>query len=157
MRDERIDYIDEDLGEVAETVEDLGKDVDDMKDLMGAYGAPTPPSSDNLFRFLRDILTLKNSDRVGNLKDSELGMPKKTVRSYLMIKEYCKAEGLHRVADYMQSHANIVTSTSMSRKGYFLGLGVTQVKREQKIRTDQPQFKKTLFGMKEVPQDEQNQ
>lgn len=99
-----------------------------------AYGYPTPPSKENLFKFFNGIIDKVDSRKVSNLKESELGVPKLTVRGYLEIADYMKSEGMIKVADYLRNKAEIINSTSSSRKGFLAQLFVTQIKRDHKIK-----------------------
>ena len=110
--------------------------------------SPTAAKKDNIFKFFRDILTVKDTTRIGNLKPEELGLSKLGVRHYLELANFMDSEGMDTVKDYFVNRSNIVTSTSMSRKGFWSQLFVTQIKREQKDKVKEPE-KKGWFKKKE--------
>lgn len=69
---------------------------------------------------------------MGNLSNTELGVTKLGVRHYLELSSYAEAEGLNLVAEYLTNKSNIITSTSMSRGGFWSKNFVTQIKTEKK-------------------------
>ena len=62
-----------------------------------------------------------------------MGIARLGVRLYLDLSNYAEVEGLDKVANYLRGKAGIITATSMSRKGFWPKLFVTQIKKEQKI------------------------
>jgi len=113
------------------------------------YGSPSPEQKDNTFRFFRDILRFPDSWKVSYLKEEEIGKSRLSVRSWLEISKYADAEGLNVVHDYFRTRADIVASTAMGRKGFLAQLFVTQIKKEQKIKTDDKKKKGLFSGSKE--------
>lgn len=109
--------------------------------------SPKSKDKDNQYKFFRDILTLNDTTRVGNLQNMEMGAMKLGVRHYQEIATYAKMEGLSKVHDYLMVKSQIVTATSMSKKGFWSELFMTQIKREKK---DKPkdEKKKGLFSKK---------
>ena len=119
-----------------------------------SYGSPEPEKKDNIFKFFREILHTKDSKKVGNLIDSEIGGAKIGVRHYLNIAAYAEIEGLDKVDKYLRDKAEIIAATSMSRKGFLAQLFVTQIKKEQKISKPIEHKKTWFFGRKAEPQEE---
>lgn len=128
--------------ELIQQAEDLG-----LLDA-GGYGSPEPEKKDGIFRFFRDVLKFPESWKVGNLKDVEIGQSKLSIRSLLELGQYAEKEGLNEVADYFVERANIVGSTTMGRKGFFLQTSITNIKKEQKIREPMPEKKRWIGGKK---------
>lgn len=126
--------IDDELEKLKAEAEALGIDTDDLETLSGDYGSPKPDKKDNIFRFFREVLKFPESWKVGNLLNSEIGQSRLTVRSYLEIARYAEQEGLDIVSQYFVDRADIVSSTSMGRKGFLAQLFVTQIKKEQKLK-----------------------
>ena len=131
--------VEEQLAQLEEQLDTLGTEEED-KDY------PKAPDKDNVFKFFRYILDLKDSSKVGNLTDEELGRMKLSVRGYQDIANYAEAEKLHRVNTYMMKKGEIVLATSLSRKALLAQLFVTQIKKEQKI--GKPEIKRGLFSSK---------
>lgn len=116
-------------------------------DKKSEYGSPAPISKDTLFKFFREILHMEDSTKVANLNQHELGILKLSVRSYQEIALFCGTMGLDKVEKYYKAKAEIVARSSMSKKGFWASLFVTQIKKEQKIKEPEAQ-KKSLFGGK---------
>jgi hypothetical protein len=119
---------------VTQEEEELKRLDEELKELeSGSYGSPEPKLKDNIFRFFKEILFLKDTTRIGNLSGIELGATKLGTRHFKEIGLYAHLEGLDKVADYLYARSEILTSTSMSKKGFWPKLFVTQIKKEQKI------------------------
>ena len=119
---------DPELKKLEEELKKLGK----MDGSLSSF--PEPPSKDSIFKFFREILQSDDSRKTGNLLETELGRSKLGVRHYLEIAAYADAEGLDLVSQYLVDKAEIILSTSMSRKGFLAKLFVTQIKQEKKDR-----------------------
>lgn len=141
--EEELTQLEEELKALEELEETGGK----------SYGSPTPEKKDNMFKFFREVLTLKESWKVGNLKDEEIGKSRLGVRSYLELAQYAEAENLDLVATYFTGKADIVSAPTMGRKGFMAQLFVTQIKKEQTIK--EPSTKKKLWfgGNKDEPRE----
>lgn len=131
---------DEQLEELEEEAKALGIDLDKLD---SDYGSPKPEKKENIFKFFKWLLQFKDSWKVGNLKDSEIGQSKLTIRGNLELAQYSRAEGLTIVADYFTGRADIIAATSMGRKGFMATLSQTTIKREQKMK--EPSEKKKGF------------
>lgn len=110
------------------------------------YGYPSPPSKDSIFKFFREILKLDDSRKVANLKEREIGTLRLPSRSYLDIASYADTEGLEKVSEYLVRKSEIISATSMGREGFLSKLFVTQIKKEQKVKSSGEVIKKGLFG-----------
>ena len=117
---------------VSEEEEELKRLEEEIKKL-DSYGSPEPEKKENIFKFFREILTQEDTTRIGNLGTAELGTTKLGVRPYKELSAYAEAEGLDLVSIYLEAKSNIITSTSMSKKGFWPKLFVTQIKKEQKV------------------------
>lgn len=130
-----------------EELKQLESELDEQLAKLGAtdssYGSPKAPTKDNMLLLFRDLIKSQDSRKVSNLGKIELH----NVRSYLNIALYADAEGLDLVSLYLQNKAENTLSTAMSKKGFFAQLIVTNIKKEQKLRT--PELKKKgWFGKK---------
>lgn len=127
----------------SEDLENLSED--EIKEFLeGDYSSPKPADKDNLYKFFREVLRNKPSHKVANFRESEMGVMKLPVRSYMEIAAYARAEGLDIVATYLDEKAEILAATSMGRKGFWAQLLVTQIKKEQKVPIGLPQKKNWL-------------
>ena len=135
-----------------EELKKLEEDVKKLESIDTGYGSPEPERKDNLFKFFREILKIRDTTRVGNLTTSELGITRAGVRPYLEIASYAEAEGLDLVADYFRDKSDIITSSSMSKKGFWPQLFVTQIKAEKKVK-EPTKKKKSWFAKKETEEE----
>jgi hypothetical protein len=112
-----------------------------------SFYRPEPISKDSIFKFFRQILSSDDSTKTSNLTNEEIGRLLLSVRSYKELGVMCKSMGnWDKVADYMNQKAEIISSTSMGRKGFLAQLFVTQIKKEQKLQA--PVEKKGWFAKK---------
>lgn len=111
------------------------------------YGSPEKEKKESIFKFFKEILFLKDTTRIGNLSNTELGECRLGVRHFLELSNYATAENLDIVSKYLKNRAGIISSTSMSKKGFWPQLFVTQIKKEQKIVHKQP--KKSFWDRKQ--------
>ena len=133
-----VEVSDDEIAQLEEELKDL-----ESKD---SYGSPKPSEKDNLFKFFREILKSIDTTRIGNVGQTELGQLKLGVRHYQELSKYADAEGLDLVSQYLMCKSQIITSTSMSKKGFWAELFVTQIKKEKKDK-DKPE-KKGIFSFK---------
>lgn len=135
-----------------ELTEEEQKQVEKLNEMSASdtdsYGYPTPPSKDSQFKFFRELLQSKDSSKIGNLKDIELGNVHTSVRGLQNVASYAEAEGLDTVGKYLRAEAEIILATSDSRKGFLAQLFVTQIKREQKPRPVEQKKGIFSFGKK---------
>ena len=136
---------DEELQKLRDEAANLGLDTENLEPQ--GWDAPSHEVKDNIYKFFRDVLKEEDSTRIGNVKDEELGRATKSIRALHNIADYAEVEELDKVSEYIRNKALTITSTSMSRKGWFLSLAVTQIKKELKSMPSSGQQKKwTLFG-----------
>lgn len=127
-----------------EEIKELEEELKKLESKDTSYGSPTAAQKESLFKFYNKLLTIKDTTRIGNLTAPELGLAKLSVRGSKSIALYAKAEGLTVVEDYFNDLSNILTETSMAKKGFMSQLFFTQIKREKK---DKPKTeKKSWFG-----------
>ena len=125
-------------------IKELEEELKKLEDKDTSYGSPKAPEKDSQFKFFRDILRIKDTTRIGNLTAQELGLSKLGVRHYQELALYAEAEGLKVVSKYFTDKSQILTATSMSKKGFWAQLFVTSIKKEQK---DKPkEVKKKWFS-----------
>ena len=130
--------------EIAKLEEELKK----LEDKDSGFGSPSTAQKDSLYKFCRDILKIEDTTRIGNLTNAELGITKLGVRHYQEIAAYAEAEGLDIVGKYLMNKSQIITSTSMSRKGFWAQLFFTNIKQEKKVK-EPVNVKKSWFGKKQ--------
>lgn len=135
--------------DIDDEIERLEEDLKKLESKDVSYGSPTSSQKDSLFKFFRDILTTKDTTRVGNLSADEVGSSEISVRGWKRIANYASMEGLNKVAEYFNSQSEIMTSSSMSKDGFWSKLTVTQIKKEQKVKEPKRENKR-WFGKEKV-------
>lgn len=131
-----------------EEIKKLEEELKKLEDKDTGYGSPSAAVKESLFKFFNKILTIKDTTRIGNLTAPEIGLGRLSVRGNKSIALYAEAEGLDLVANYFNNQSNILTESSMSKKGFWSQLFVTQIKSERKLK-DKSSEKKKWFGGKE--------
>ena len=124
-----------------EEIKQLEEELKKLEDKDTSYGSPKSPDKESLFKFYNKLLTIKDTTRIGNLTAPEIGIGRLSVRGNKSIALYAKVEGLDIVSDYFNDQANILTETSMAKKGFMSQLFFTQIKREKKDKP-KPEKKK---------------
>ncbi len=103
--------------------------------------SPSPERKDSTLVLFRELIKSPDSRKFSNLGKEEI----RYLNSQLNIAHYLDAEGLDEVGNYLRSKTENTLALSMSKKGWFGNLIVTQIKKEQKV--NQPQEpKKGLFN-----------
>jgi len=95
--------------------------------------APSQEEKQNVHTFLFNVVTAKDSTKIGNLRDdkeyNELGFPNWTVRGSL---DMARISGMimdnNFFEDYFKQAAEDALATSLSRNGFLIKSAVTQVK-----------------------------
>lgn len=118
------------------------------QDLSEKYGSPDPEKKESMFKFFKEMLGFKDTWKVGNLKDVEIGQSKLSVRSYLELSLYTKIENMDVVSNYFEDKARMIAATSMGRDGFFPQIAVTNIKKNQSMK-NKSKSSSGLFGNKE--------
>lgn len=84
---------------------------------------------DNQFKFYRELLNIGDSRKIGNVTAEELGHMNLSLRGALKVANLAKTLGLTETERFYKEEAEIMASTSMSRKATFLNLIFTQIKK----------------------------
>jgi len=128
-----------------EEIKQLEEELKKLESKDTGYGSPSAAVKESLFKFFNKILSIKDTTRIGNLTSNEIGLSRLSVRGNKSIALYAEAEGLNLVRDYFNNQSNILTESSMSKKGFWSQLFVTQIRKEAKIK-DRSLEKKKWFG-----------
>lgn len=105
--------------------------VDEQRDSFeGAYASEK--KSDSLFSLFRDVWRTKDSSKVANLTDKELGDLNISVRHCQDIALFAKLLGHKGINRYFRRRGEVILATSMSRRMRFAELFVTTKKLAQK-------------------------
>ena len=116
----------------------------DSDDSLGSGAGLSPERKDSTLMLFRDLIVSPDSRKFGNISNDDL----KYVRHILSVAAFFDSQNLKPYGDYMRLKAENVLSTSMSHKGWFGNLIVTQIKKEQKV-SSVPIEKQGWFGKKQ--------
>lgn len=141
------DFTDEEIREIA-------SDPRVQEAFVGMGGYPDPPSKESLMKFFKDIIGFGKSDfdkisKTGNLSQGEIGFLSLPTRNYLSLARYVESEGWDKVAVYLRGKANIVSGTSLSKRGFLINMAVTQKRVSRSLGSPTREVKKGLFGSTE--------
>lgn len=130
---------DAELAQLEEQIKELGGEADDSP-------IPSQEKKDNILALFREMIKSQSSVKFANLDNKDLGNPRMAVRDQLDIANYLEGEGHTKLGNYFRQKAEITLGTSMSHKGWFGNLIVTQIKKEQTIRPQAGEQKKSFWG-----------
>ena len=100
---------------------------------------------------IKAIIKTKDTTRVANLKEEELGLPQLPVRTYMELQLLCK-DDMPEFANYFSEMKEIVTAPSLSREGFL----VKQATVTRKEFADKTQRKENKGWFKKDKPPEQN-
>ena len=119
-----------------DALEDSQEDqLDNTQDYHEAYGAPEPEEKYNQHTFLSKAVEKKDTLRVTNLNEFELGRPMFNIRflldmediSKFYLDEMAKKLGItNKVAEYFRDKITNITDSGMSKDGFAMNLNVTK-------------------------------
>ena len=139
-----------------EQLDELARQLDQEPiDSKSDYGAPTPEKKDSTLVLFREIIKSEDTKKLGNLDIKELGKLEHTARGLLAIGLFCDSQGIPELAQYFDDKAEIIFATSLSLKAKLIDNIVTQIKKEQKIRSEPLIQKKGWFAPKQTTEGEQ--
>ena len=101
---------------------------EELKQLLGGT-APVADEKHNVHTFISKVLVAKDTTKVGNLKEEEIGMMRNPVRSYKEMQLFANSV-MHspQLADYFGNESEITTSTSLSRQAALLKFATTSTR-----------------------------
>jgi hypothetical protein len=116
---------------------------------------PVPEEKHNIHKFLHDVSISDDTTKTGFLSEDELGTPEFPVRSSKNLALFCnKIADMPYFSEYFLAEAEIVTATSLSKKGKLLDTAV--VSRRQLEDVTKPKKRKGgLFGKKKDKDDDE--
>lgn len=115
--------------EEIEDFEDYGPtDEDYSEEEDFEFGGSEPEPLGGIYGLFKNVKDSKDTKRVSNLKDDELGMWDLSVRDCERVALISKTFRHPGVQKFFISQSRIITDTAMSRKGWFAELFVTSKK-----------------------------
>jgi len=129
-----LEPTDEELAEVPH-----GMTPEEEEDYLQAMMGSLPGKEDrlNTHAFLTAVVKSKDTTRIGNLKEEEVGLPKLPLRTYKELSLFCKdVANMDYFSDYFDKKGQILTATSLSKDAKLIDLSVLQRREiKQGVRT----------------------
>ncbi len=122
------------------------EELNQLKHLMGT--ATTPEEKSNIHTFLTKVVEEKDTTKVANLNDDELGLAKLPVRTSQELALFCgEIANMPWFEDYFKKEAEIILATSLSREAKLLEFAVTSNRQigeisKKKFKENKGWFKK---------------
>jgi len=92
------------------------------------FGGVDPAPLGGIYGLFKELVNKKDSKKVSNLTNEELGYCEFNVRDCQNISLLARTFNHPGVANYFEDRSRIITDTAMSRKGWFTELTVTSKK-----------------------------
>lgn len=118
------------------------------------YSSNVADGKHNVHTFLHNVATAKDTTKLGNLSEAELGMMENPVRAYkflaLFSDKIMKKEGLK---DFFNTRSEIGTATSLSKHGFLTKLAVVTRKELADVTPKERKENKSWFKSKDKKQE----
>lgn len=109
----------------AQDIYDADAEAKEEQDLFGNY--PAPREKDSIFTFFKHLIGVKDTTRVGNIDPArELGMLQFSVRTNKYLELVGNTFGDSDFAAFWGAQSEIITASSMAKKGWLPELVVSQ-------------------------------
>lgn len=121
----------------------------ELANYLAGYGTPVTEEKHNIHTFLHKVATADDTTKLGFLTEEEIGMPKHPIRAFknfALISD--RIIGNEYFRDFFNAESEIVTSTSLSRRGKLIDLAVIQRRQVEDITKEKKQ-NKSWFKPKE--------
>jgi len=143
--------------EYKDSIDDLEDQYDQDEDLqdsqLDAYGTvPSKKEQESIYSWFWKVVRLGEQQKlakVGNLSYSEIGEHGISVRDCMNLSVLGKIFGHRGFGEFFENKAMITSTTSMSKKGWFMDLSISQRKiRERTRASTTPEQKWRIFSKK---------
>lgn len=129
--------MDDDLNEDLEEAQDIASDVQEAQLDSLEAGYPQMKKEDSLYTLFWKVVKARDSTKVANLNNTELGTPWMPVRGAKHLSLLSTVFHHQKLAGFFQLSAEDVNATSMSRAGWLGELFVSQKKFSSKTKAKQ--------------------
>ena len=131
----------EEAQEIAEETQGMTPEEEEEYLQAIAGSLPSKDERSNVHAFLTAVVKSKDTTRIGNLKEEEIGMPKLPLRTYKELSLFCnEVANMDYFSDYFDKKGQILTSTSLSKDAKLIDLAVMQRREiKQKFGSSSPQ------------------
>lgn len=125
-----------------------------LEEAMKGAGSPAFEEKQGIHQFLNKVATSKDTTKLGNINEEELGFTPYSLRTYktleLASKDLCNDDIWE---DYFKKKGEILTATSLSKHGFLTGLAVIQRKQIEDVTKPKEQKEnKGWFKKKDAPE-----
>lgn len=120
--------------------------------IVPGYGFPQDTPKDNLYRFWRWVVAIKDSKKTANLSKTEIGLPVASVRGLLGFSLFSEVLGYDKISKFYNDESENILSTSSSSKGFLAQLFATEIRKVQKVKGGEIS-KKGWFSKKDTGDD----
>lgn len=99
----------------------------ELAGLMANYGTSLPEGKQNVHTFLHNVATAKDTTKLGNLLNEEIGSLENPIRAFKFLALFANdVMGKKELGEFFDKRSEIGTSTSLSRGGFLTKLAVIQ-------------------------------
>jgi hypothetical protein len=128
------------------------EDIEVLNEAMKSYGAPAQEEKNNAHIFLNKVMISKDTTKTGNLSEIEIGITPYSLRTYKTLSLVSdKLVGDELWTEYYKQKAEILSATSLSKKGFLTGLAVVQRRQIEEISEEPKKENSGWFKKKENP------
>jgi hypothetical protein len=141
---------------------DQAQDQADAEEDEQFLGYSESKPKEGLYQLFQKVLDMPKSTKIGNVDRQELGSLGISIRESLRVALIGKTFGHRQFANFFENQANIITDTSMAKRGWLAELFVTskkstsrgdwdaQPQQQMQPATEKPETSKlsSLFGSK---------
>lgn len=125
---------------------------EDKEELNRLLGSPYPEEKHTVHTFLNKIATSKDTTKTGFITNEELGTARNPVRAWKHVSRHARMV-MHndKLAEYCEGEGEDITSTSLSREGFLVKMGITttrQIADITKLKAEKKGVLANLFGGK---------
>lgn len=114
------------MGEYEEGEKLTPYEEEELAEALGA-GYPMRQEKNNIFEFFSKIMKTRDTTKVSNLDEFELG----SIRILQSAELYADQMGLDKVGNYLDKEAEIVLASANSKKGFLINAAITQKRQLQ--------------------------
>ena len=146
---ENIELLQDEVDEIEDEF-DQSQELSDFQADQVGYSVAEPKEQNNIYTWFWKVVNLMHQGKlakVGNLNSSEIGEHGISVRECMNLHFLGETFGHARFGEYFENRAKIISATSMSRRGWFMDLSISQRKIRARQRESSPQASEKKFGM----------
>jgi len=123
----------------------------ELQKYLSGHISPSEEQKQSVHTFLHNVATAKDTTKVGNLKEEEVGLPNLPIRTLKELALFCNdIANMDYFSDYFRARSEIVTATSLSKDAKLINLAVVSRRQIEDV-TRPRKLNKGWFKKKEEP------